>query len=500
VLLGQLDAVRRELLEITQNNLHRIHFGKEIAREVFSFASAGDTTPRAGVSPAKTHAAPSSAALSKHSSRDRLRGATPRSDPSSTLMGLVTSPKRPPRSPNAPQPSSSYKYAYDNDLWEGANASTSSYRGVSSRGQSGAAVSAPEPERRFRLNFGHATTSSPSSKRIEITDEDIYGPPPPHAAVENRYGDHTARSGAVSAASGGSPRRYGGVLRIKDMLERAEKGLTAVAEAQEQRRNVPRIYGEHEQENKGQWRGMDAVDDDASVPVTPRTLGPVDADNASLWSQHRGVAASARSPTLSYNANTISNINTPLSDWTARGSGAGEVAGRLRNAPSTPRNLDSDGETSDGGLSAVVGKLAGWAFALGSIAAATMVASSSLRGNSSNRTVPMQRRKSKTHRGRNDAVDQVQQQDHRSRGADVPPWKDGTMNRPRRRSADATGDGHHRGSPGSSGRTPGSALYRGRKRDGPVTPVQAPVMHVHQPPASKSFPSNPPPDVTAAMG
>lgn len=439
--MGQLDSVRRELLEVITANSPRVTFGKEIVREVLAFASIGDDEP------------PRSAAASPAVGPSKGRANKPPSgDPGfpSSLFGLMTSPKQPP--PRGPASASiprtaSYNTSYDNDLWDGS----SSHR----KGASAMAV----PGAKERILSKRAPSQSPYQKTPhQIKDEDIYGP-----AETNKRSPSAGGTGQPKSQA--SPSSYGGVLRIRDMLARAEEGLSAVAEAQGQRRAVPpRVVNDSDADRPGE--GWDELLGAASAGfITPRdgfTTVDTTAQRSAWPASERGEYTPVRDGA------------TPAYEW----------MGRYQTAASpTPPSVTPYSQTAPksgleakegGSLGGLVGKLAGLALVLGGIATAAMALTGTLAlGGDAVR--------------RGEIKDGQTRKNKRTTPADLPPWKmaDGGLqlaDRPPRRKA-------------SSGRS-----VRSKSRTGPDGTGQSPVMHVHQPPSSDSFPANPPPDVTAAMG
>lgn len=404
VLLSQLDSVRRELLEVIEVNFPRVTFGKEAVREVLAFAAAGEDTPRSLPSPQANSAQRSH---NHHQQQD-------------------TSAKS--------KPSASFARTYDNDLWDWGQ-------------HNNGAMEAPRP-RRYAPNY---------TKSLQITDEDIYGPnpdapPKSNAAYRSGRAPEPSSAGGSGLATPGNS-SYGGVLRIRDMLTRAEQGLSAVAEAQEQRRSAPpKIFGSDADSVHNGGAEWDAVSLGADVATPPNGISEFAGEEGSLWG---GVGGATPIPPSTRGALSIS-------DWAIR------AEPTQRGTEALPA-LDSPSGKVSSGVPGLVGKLAGLAFVLGSIAAATAVATGALGTPGSNA---------------------------KKAATDLPPWKDGHRNGARRTSSSGSSGQRRRASTGKSGSGSRPGGSRAQRESG----SQAPVMHVHQPPPTGSFPANPPPDVTAAMG
>jgi hypothetical protein len=305
---------------------------------------------------------------------------------------------------------------------------------------------------------------------VRVTDEDIYGPAPvargaaPAAAAHAAHAGVPAGGASAGATPSESPRAYGGVLKIKDMLARAERGLSKVAEAQEQRR-VPRILDDDRGSERAAVSGAaEGVAGGEDWGAPPSVRGCDDGDEAgSLWG---GVAAAAAE-----RGGAAAPAPPPsVPDWQIRAEPS------QRGAPA-PAPSEDGSLSSQSGLTALVGRLAGLAFVLGGVAAATMAATSKAGGGGGQQ--PARGGAGSRRTGRASAS---------SKSADQPPWAAAES---AARAAAARRRGA--GSPPRAGRQ-----QRGGGGEGGAQ--SPPVMHVRQPPASGSFPSSPAPDVSLAMG
>lgn len=528
VLLGQLDGVRRELLEVLASSAPRIMFAKEIVREVLNFASAGDDTPRSGASPSQ----PSSRLPSSREKvgRDSRNGA---SLAESSLFSLMSaSPK-----PSLPSGQPSYGSLHDNDLWEGGNhlsrhnstkqiagpngnddlavpvpgATTTASRGGSRTLNSSSTTQQYDSVKDRSRRYGSSCTSTVSHHHI--TDEDIYGPAPvvgsKHTSSSSPGGaggadakSNTTTGGASgsSAAVNNDVNRPGGMLKIREMLSRAEKGLSAVQETKEQRRAPPRILGG---ESTGHDRAYGTEDWDGISPSgyntpPPEFDGEIGADGSRPWAPsgvgaggtgigHPGYSpAAASTQSFSVRDWTIKAEPNSASQFTPRSTTGGGVSATDGGDASSTLG-GSGGSPGGAGLPGLVGKLAGFAFVLGSIAAATMAATGTLPGSHSKDTTTRTREQQSRSGASTRSPGRRASQGGGGNGADVPPWRDGNS---KSTPSSSTGAGARRKA--SSGRASKSTGGTGHQ--------QGPVMHVHQPPSSNSFPTVTPPDVTAAMG
>jgi len=556
VLLGQLDGVRRELLEVLAYSAPRIMFSKEIVREVLNFASAGDDTPRSGASPSQ----PSSRLPSSREKTGRdNRNAASVAD--SSLFSLMNgSPK-----PSLPSGQPSYESLHQTDFGGGGNQpnhqiGSGSKRVAGSHGNDDLAMPVPGVSTASRSRGLHSTATTIStahqqhesmkdrSKRYgssctstvshhHITDEDIYGPAPiigrGGTSTNNTTTKSSSPGGTVSAslhggggnggssaiATGGSggngssavdneAKVPGGMLKIREMLSRAEKGLSAVAETKEQRRVPPRILGSENDGNDLRGHGTEEWDgispNGYSTPPTEFDSDQVTIDGARPWIPSGSAGVGVGHPGYSPAG---SNQSYSVRDWTIKAEPNSASQFTPRSTVGGGRSIeDGDASSAQGGgtpgLPGVVGKLAGFAFVLGSIAAATMAATGTLPGshtkNDSTKSGTRHRNRETPPRSSSQRQGATMSSGRRassSQGpADLPPWKDGNRNR----NASAGGAGARRKA--SSGKTNKSTSTSTNRMDKSSHQQQGPVMHVHQPPSSGSFPAVTPPDVTAAMG
>ena len=577
VLLGQLDSVRRELLDVIAINSPRITFAKEILREVLNFAVAGDETPRS--SPAA--AASLSSRLPPGSKEKTARGAPiPPLTTESSLFSIISNSPKPIGGSgggggSAPTQSSSrdnntknrtstkFVSTYENDVWESASSRLDKLAvpvpGVTTSAGGRGTIQQPPDAAAARSRRYMASTlsgisggsgSATTTTHHQITDEDIYGPPPPAPAQQNSMllrGSTAAAGGSngnsstslftaamastnaansTTTATGAAPMspasaaNYGGMVRIRDLLNRAELGLSKVAHAQEQRR-TPKVVGGGTAADGGadgttgteEWDGISPshhpinnVNFTTTGYITPRE-GDGNGDAASVW----GGGPTPLSASQTYSVHDWSIKAEPMQTppgRSARSGGGGGASYRGGDGDGGDGGGGATNSSGSGGVPAFVGKIAGLAFVLGSIAAATMAATGTLSGGGSG-SGSAQKKKTPP-------PPQQQHQHHRpstkKRGGgrtqlpgDMPPWTEAapTVNNSssitRRKATPGNAGGS--GRPSRSSRplatTTSSSTTASRKLSGNE---QAPVMHVHQPPSSGSFPTQTPPDVTAAMG
>ena len=547
VLLGQLDNVRKELLEVVSANYPRVVFGKEIAREIFNFACAGEDTPRTVATLASSPSRPPKRTPSKD--RDISKGSDRSYYPSpgadSSLFSIMSSPKRP--LPVAQH--NAYPSTYDNDLWvengqgqgqgqpntrsndklavpvPGSTTNipatrTTTRSGIRSSPNGGGRSVTPDVgiDRDRSRRYG---ASSASSHHHNITDEDIYGPSEPPSRRLTAHATASPSSNATAVGPiGTTSGDYGGMLKIREMLSRAEEGLTAVNEAQVQRRTPPRILGGGIPEHGASvgppedWDGIGNTHNGAGVglggghpAVSNGYLTPRDGDDVgSLWggqSDHR------RSPIQPSNY---------IREWTTR-----SEAGHHYHTPGAPPS-EAPSSKLGAAFTGIMGRLAGLVFVLGGIAVASMVAAkpdAPPPGPSIRSTEGGRRRSSGGRReegssgsaGRGTTPSTAAAATNNRRGspnssgpADMPPWLTEADSGTTTPSA-ATNTGSRVNQGGQGGRRKATSGRGGApksisnksKGGGSYSPTQSPVMHVHNPPLTDSFPSNPP-DVTAAMG
>lgn len=455
ILLGQLESVRRELLEAAEVNIDRIVFGKDVVREVISFASMGERTSVIEGSPSPY----SKASLKETSGLMTPRGAT--NATATSLFNLVASPSTNSMVSNSPSRNHGSKHLYSdymNATWEKEPRYRENLRSNMALGSEG--------PRRYGL------PSMSPSRTLKITHEDIYGP----SANSNEPQEN-----------GHESQKYGGVVHIRDMLERAEKGLSAVAEAQVQRRTAPpKILSDGS-----------GVNDEPFHP-----------DNTCSGISEESEMFNGSTHVLAYDSEMDGSNGqgflTPgryRSEYTSNRGNKNNASQEKRNFRRTRRTSSKESKNiintiveEEQGLTPVVGKLAGWAFVLGSIAAATMVASSGLRSSSFQDSEKETKNDRKSISRRNSQALYDNNLDARKADSIVSSTSNSNSGRKGKSKYGSSSEGRKK----SSGSKSSKSLPPSSKRS--VSPSQAPVMHVHQPPASETFPSNPPPDVKAAMG
>jgi hypothetical protein len=385
VLLGQMDSVRRELVEIVYANVDKIVYAKELLRDILNFASADDeenpiVTPRRG-----------SRVLSESTPRGKRTPAVPDSLEGSVGKRGVSNP------PTAPRTSRT----------DGRNATPGQWS-----------------EEELKTNQRKYSTYS---RTLMVTDEDIYGP---------KVADRVATPDA---------QRYGGTVKVKELLAKAEQGLSTVAAAQSERRTAPRVLDE----------------DTAMNQITPRHWDPIVGDPVDLPGMTEGVALSRHA-----------------APWNRESRGLASISPEARFSPSSPskysentgprirRKIEPHLRTSQGGLAAAICKLAGLSVVAGGIAAAVIAVSIIASKQKSSET------KKGTKKKKRKGNSKLKRPSYRGE-ADVPVLEQGSYL--------------------------DEAIYFEEAAWDDSNEEQAPVMNVHKPPASENFPSNPP-DVTAAMG
>jgi hypothetical protein len=544
VLLGQLDGVRRELLEVLASSAPRIMFAKEIVREVLNFACAGDDTPRSGASPSQT----SSRLPSSREKAGRNNNPAPVAE--SSLFSIMTSSPK----PSLPSGQPSYGSLHENDLWDssnnnhrrgggkpiaaangnddmampvpGATTTSSRPRGIHHT-STGTTHHQHESIKDRSRRYGSSSTSAATTTittHHHITDEDIYGPAPiigggsgsgsKKTNISSPGGTSAGIGNAATIGGGGASgstsdaNRPGGMLKIREMLSRAEKGLSAVAETKEQRRAPPRILGG--EGNTNDLRGYGTEDWDGISPSGYNTPPPeFDGEHTMSVADGSHPWAPSGHPGFSSPAAAASNKSYSVRDWTIKAEPNSASQFTPRSATGTMAT-DGGADTSStggahgnsSGLPGLVGKLAGFAFLLGSIAAATMAATGTLPGShnkhdsSTTTTTNSARNRARESTARSTSSQQRQgatsRRSHGAGAADVPPWKDATSNT----ATSGAGGVRRKASSGRAGKSSGTS----RNGTSSTYHQQGPVMHVHQPPSSGSFPTVTPPDVTAAMG
>lgn len=272
------------------------------------------------------------------------------------------------------------------------------------------------------------------SRTLMVSDEDIYGP------KETR-------------SSPGSSKHYGGTVKVRQLLAKAEEGLSEVAAAQNGRRVAPRILDEEDTAMLGtEWQG-------GAASELPSMSGPTPVnDMFTPWSMDSdkdspsGAPFDATPPRYSrFEADTVRTKMTPKFD---------------------ALSYQNGGQ----GLGALISKLAGLTVALGGATAAA-VALSVVLGAKTQSNNSTRKSKLKKKGSRNSSVTKSNKPQRFRGEADVPTRASSVLEEP------------------FFEETSSSWMDTDS-----YTNEQAPVMNVHRPPSSRSFPSNPPPDVKAAMG
>lgn len=384
VLLGQMDSVRRELVEIVYANADKIVYAKELLRDILNFASADDeenptATPLKG-----------SRLLSESTPRGKRTPAVPDSLEGPIVKGRMSNP------PSAPRTSRTDARSTTPGQWS---------------------------EEELKTNQRKYSTYS---RTLMVTDEDIYGP---------KIADRVATPDA---------QRYGGTVKVKELLAKAEQGLSTVAAAQSERRTAPRILEEDVAINEMTLRGWGPILDEPSEPAG--MTGVAISRHAAPWNREsRGLASISPEAKFSPSSPSRYSENT---------------------GPSIRRKIECHLGTSQGGLASAICKLAGLSVVAGGIAAAVIAVS----------VIATKQGCSEAKKGTKKKKKKSKEKSQRKRSplyrgeADVPVLEDFD-----------------------------EAIYFEEVAWDDSSEEQAPVMNVHKPPASDNFPSNPP-DVKAAMG
>lgn len=360
--------------------MDKVVYAKELVRDIMSFALAGDDGTAAEISPRLT--------------------STPfrhRSSPLRTPKGK--------RTPSVPEtleiPSALRK----------ERGETSSDYHSSGRNQFKERLGDQEPRSSQRKYANYSRT-------LMVSDEDIYGP---------------KDSSTPTTVS----QNYGGTVKVKELLAKAEKGLSGVVAAQNERRNAPKVVNT-EDTAMGEESAWIAPESEESSPTL---LSPVE-------DRHPGTKSSARRK-QSGPERTASISTSRYSKY--------DVKTLKRNITS---NFDGHSERNGNGLAGVISKLAGLTVALGGATAAIIALSVTLGGES--------KTKSRKRHGKRHSL-------HFRGEADVP--------------ASAVADSNSY-----------DELSFEETFSSNEIPDQYPVMNVHRLPTSRNFPSSTPPEVTAAMG
>lgn len=385
VLLGQLDSVRRELVEALYAQADKVVSAKDILREILNFALGEDEENGAGTPKPK-------------GSRFLSSESTPRG-------------KRTPAVPDSLEGNHGRRWASP----ESAKMDRSS--------QSTPATQWTDDE--LRSNQRKYSTYS---RTLMVSDEDIYGP------KETRKTPDT--------------QGYGGTIKVKELLAKAEQGLTDVVTAQSERRSAPR---ERDHDHAGMNVG-------SPVP----------------WEHARMEDAMAESTRETGILTTKTKYAAP---WKGESRGLGSISPDAKFGSGSQRKraemnaarlrIDSRYGDKKGGVAVAIGKIASLAVLVGGIAAGALAitlaanrhATPTMRKNPvrSQKKTKSKKKKKPVYRGEADVYTIIEDESDESvYVAQKSEWED----------------------------------EHGE---------QAPVMNVHKPPASENFPSSPP-DVTVAMG
>ena len=376
VLLGQLDSVRRELVETVYANTDKVVYAKDILKEILSFALGEDEENLAGT-------------------------------PKPTGSRFLESTPRGKRTPGVP----------DSLEGHGGKRWTSQSPESSKVGRSSQSTPASQwTDDELRSNQRKYSTYS---RTLMVSDEDIYGPKETRKTPD-KHG-------------------YGGTIKVRELLAKAEQGLTDVVTAQTERRSLPRE------------RDIDDVGMDVGSPV------PWDARMKDAMVEETGGIVSTRT-----------RYSVP---WKGESRGLGSISPDAKFRPGVerkrtemdPARLRIDYEGKKGGVAVAIGKIASLAVLVGGIAAGALAIALAANQQPATKTDAMKQNKKKkkkkktrpTYRGEADVYTYIEDgSDGSVYVSDKADWSDGE---------------------------------------------QAPVMNVRKPPASESFPATAP-DVTVAMG
>ena len=432
VLLGQLDAVRKELVEAAYAAADKVVYGKDLLKDIINFALADDeenrlATPGQGRGPLGGRFSVENTPKGKRTPAvpDSLENSYGRI---SMRRSPGSSAGRSERSGRPPRPDSNYS---NHSLQQGTPTA-----GAGGAGGAAGTSRWTEDEHRKYSSF---------SRTLMVSDEDIYGP----------------KAGAERFRASPDSQKYGGTVKVKELLAKAERGLTEVSSAQKGRRattgggvtgmgaTAPRVIHDDAEYNGEAWMDQDLIDDEFDSSHTqfaaPVADKPRKAFSATPTSQRMPVAT-----------------NGHAKEHRER------VDSRARRA-----DLRRSSSSGGGGLLGAISKLAGLAVVAGGLAAGAVLvsqsakseavvampkASKTLKKSSSSKKKSKSSRKSKAtpaYRGEADIYT-----------ADM--------------YADASED---------------TVYFEEHSSDGP----QSPVVNVHRPPATTHFPAASP-DVSVAMG
>ncbi len=394
LLLGQLDGLRKDLVEAAYAATDKVVYAKELLKDIISFALADDdenklATPSAGRGRFSVDSTPNGKRAP--AVPDSLEGPYGR-NPIKTSPGSSTG--RSDRSARPPRPDS-----------------VASKRGTPSRWT--------EDEQRKYSSF---------SRTIMVSDEDIYGPKAPVDRFE----------------ASPDPQKFGGTVKVKELLAKAEQGLTDVASAQKDRRMAPRVIHddmEGAEQNGEAWMEQELVDDEYHSSNTQ--YGTPGAE----FRLRKALTPSVQSRAVNMYARNAGNQ--------AR-----------RDGDSSVRRKDSrhKSQSTGGGLVGAISRLAGLAIVAGGIAAGAVLVSQSATGPAAQpKTSPSKKKRGKA--------------------------------RKKKVSAEYRGEADIYVSKAYSGTSDDTVYFEEHSAEGP----QSPVVNVHRPPATTHFPAASP-DVSVAMG
>jgi hypothetical protein len=396
LLLGQLDGLRKDLVEAAYAATDKVVYGKELLKDIISFALADD---------------------------DENKMATPR--PARGRFSVENTPKgkRAPAVPDSlegPYGRNSFKMSPGSSAgrsdWSGRPPrpdSTASKRGTPSRWT--------EDEQRKYSSF---------SRTITVSNEDIYGPEAP----VDRFG------------ASPDPQKYGGTVKVKELLAKAEQGLTDVASAQKGRRIAPRVI--HDDMNGEELDGEAWMEQE---------LGNDEFHSSNTHYATPGAESRQRKALMT----TPSSQSRPTNAY-ARHLGHQT----RRDGESSVQHIDNRHESllTGGGLLGAISRLASLAIVAGGIAAgAVLVSKSATRPAALPKASPSKKKRSKARR--------------------------------KKASPEYRGEADIYVSEAYSGTSDDTVYFDEHSAEGP----QSPVVNVHRPPATTHFPAASP-DVSVAMG
>jgi hypothetical protein len=389
VLLGQLDAVRRELVEAAYSSADRVIYAKDLLKDIINFALADDEENRMSTP------GPSKGPRFSSVEKTPLGKRTPVVPDSLEGSGRMSARKSP-----------------------GSSAGMEWYK------------NSPKPDSMPRSTPSRWTDDemksnqrkySTYSRTLMVSDEDIYGP---------KDSSYDKRGGTPDSQT------YGGTVKVKELLARAEQGLSDVASAQAGRRTAPRVIDEASE--FGTEGHIDLLDDSMlGYELDIRQL-PFQSPAA-----ENGKPAKVRTSPTGQQSKVVRRIHHP----------------------------DSRSNASSSGLVAAIGKLAGLVVAVGGVAASIVFVTHAGTGPTTKALGNSSKSKKMNKKGKLKSKKKTPQY----RGeADV--YKVGLH-------GEASSD---------------EAIYF-EESMGPESSLQSPVINVHKPPSSQNFPADPP-DVTVAMG